>query len=282
MMFTEYGIKIGWLHFRYYALCYIIALVVVTYLILKRACKLIIETDIKNHGNKNSDVQSINNNSDIQHIYKNSDIQHIYNHLWQDIDRILQYSFIAGVLGGRFGDLILDCPEHFTILQSIFDGLISVPWSGMDFKCGMFTATVTCIVMLWRNSSLQRNINITLDSIAIYAPIGIMIGRFGNFLNHEFDDIVDICNIQMPLSIFAMLTEGLCSSIIMQIINIFNIRYKSIYFFIIYSIMRFINDIYRSEPNIIYSINRSQIICLCIFSMSLLYLLVVNTRLRKA
>lgn len=263
MMFTEYGIQIGWLHLRYYALCYIIALGVVTYLILKRACKLIIATDIKNHSNENSDMQSI------------------YNHLWQDIDRILQYSFIAGVLGGRVGYILLDWPVHVTILQGIFDGLICWQWYGMDFKCGMFTATVTCIVMLWRNASLRRNANIILDSIAIYAPIGIMIGRLGNFLNHEFDDIVDICNIQMPLSIFAMLTEGLCSSIIMQIINIFNIRYQSIYFFITYSTMRFINDIYRSEPNIIYSINRSQIICLCIFSISLLYLLVVNARLRK-
>lgn len=237
---------------KYYALCYIISFIIIRYLSINRFI---------NH------IQGSNK--------YNNDMQ--YRQLQYTLDIILQYSFMIGIIGGRIGYILLDYPENLPIMHKLYDGFMQFPWYGMDFKSGALAFIVLLILMLYCYGITKRYIYEILESIAIYAPIGLGIGRFGNFLNNEFMDTVNIYiafwNLQMPVCLLAMLLEGFTAFALMYMINYMNASNKIALFFIIYSIMRFITDIYRPEPKIISVFNLSQIICMIILIISIIYLI---------
>ena len=226
------GVKI-----RYYAICYIIAFHIVRYFAIKRLkSKTYINKEIQLH-----------------------------------IDNSLSNAFIIGILGGRIGHLTLENWNNSCLL-GIKRGILSTSWYGMDFKTGMISFTIAIIIFIFNNKHIKNYFLHILESISVYAPWGILIGRFGNLLNQEFMYAVNLHYIEVPLCVFAMITEGMISGIFMKLVEGIDANNKIFYFLSSYSLMRFVNDIYRTEDRIFYFMNLSQLICVFMFFTSLFYI----------
>lgn len=194
-----------------------------------------------------------------------------------EIDRIIFTSFLFGILGGRVG-CILIYGNHSSILAKLVYSIFS-RWHGMDFRSGLLVSGLSMTYMLYnsKNVDLKQDISVILSAVAQYVPLGISIGRFGNFLNEEFMQQVKLGSITLPLCLFSMITEGLLGFLIISIINKYeNLRYGYLYFLMIYNCFRFINDFYRPDdagPIIYMMLRSSQFVCVLIFLLSFLILI---------
>ena len=191
-----------------------------------------------------------------------------------------EVSMISGIIGGRI---------WFLIDRYLYTGIpityrsIQVWEGGMAFQGGLFLGFIAGVLWVYFNQKEQEFAHLA-DIITMHIPLGIMIGRLGNFLNQEFMWSVPIINI--PSCLFSSITEGLISFLILSIIFNFYCRkrfFTTTAFFINDSLMRFINDMFREE--VVYKIfglelKLSQYIGILFALMSILFYL-LYLRLQK-
>lgn len=94
-------------------------------------------------------------------------------------DDLLLYMTAGVVLGGRLGYVLFYKPEFY--LANPLD-IVKVWNGGMSFHGG-FIGSIIAIVMFSRANGV--NPLTTLDLAAAAAPIGLLFGRFANFINAE-------------------------------------------------------------------------------------------------
>jgi phosphatidylglycerol:prolipoprotein diacylglycerol transferase len=95
------------------------------------------------------------------------------------LDDLLFYGFLGIVIGGRLGEVLFYAPgaywAHPQEILAIWKG-------GMSFHGGFLG--VLAAAWAWTRKYRQNWLD-TTDFIAPLAPIGLMLGRLGNFINGE-------------------------------------------------------------------------------------------------
>lgn len=103
------------------------------------------------------------------------------NGVWttEQVDQLLFNGFWGVILGGRIGDVLFYSFDRLlqdpTYLFRIWEG-------GMSFHGGLIGVI---IAMLWTSRRQQRSFWQTADFAAPLVPIGLGLGRIGNFINGE-------------------------------------------------------------------------------------------------
>ena len=86
---------------------------------------------------------------------------------------------------------------------------------------------------------------------------------------------VNLYFITMPVCIFSMLTEGLLTFYIMKIIETYQPDRIYLFYLIVYSIIRVVNNFYRDNVTI------SNIMCIVIFIAAFIKLIITNYYVKK-
>tara|TARA_B100000686_G_C16544505_1_gene839155 strand:+ start:196 stop:981 length:786 start_codon:yes stop_codon:yes gene_type:complete len=195
------------------------------------------------------------------------------------IDDFLIWSIVGVILGGRFGYILFY--QNSIILNNPIE--ILYIWNGgMSFHGGLIGIIISIFLFCKKN-----NINFykLSDLVAMVAPIGLFLGRIGNFINVELYGRVTEFPIAMiypqvdnlprhPSQLYEALFEGLVIFIILityYLKNYQNLKFGLItsMFLILYAIFRFLIEFIR-EPDLqiglIYnSITMGQILSIPIF-----------------
>jgi phosphatidylglycerol---prolipoprotein diacylglyceryl transferase len=92
-------------------------------------------------------------------------------------------ALIAGIiLGGRLGHVIIYNLNYYS--HHLIE-IIQIRKGGMSFIGGMIGVAVSLILVARTHKIPQQEMNIVLDLVLLIVPVGIFLGRIGNFLNQE-------------------------------------------------------------------------------------------------
>ncbi len=101
------------------------------------------------------------------------------------VDDLLFYMGLGVILGGRIGYLLFYDIGNIINMPSIGEALfrlISIHQGGMSFHGGF----LGCMLALWfYNRKYKHGYFVIVDMMAIIAPLGLLAGRIGNFINGE-------------------------------------------------------------------------------------------------
>lgn len=200
--------------------------------------------------------------------------------------------FLCGcgiILGGRLGYIFLYDFEYFIqkpcIVIKFWDG-------GMAFHGGLLGAVLSTALFYRKH---QLNIANTLDFIAIAIPIGLGMGRLGNFINGELFGCITDASIGMvfpnagplpryPSQLFECILEGFLLFFILYYVSktILQRLFISVTFLLYYGAIRFFVEFFRQpDEQIDYLLfdwlTMGQLLCIPMFifgCIGLLYLTV--------
>ncbi|KAF8818856.1 prolipoprotein diacylglyceryl transferase [Rickettsia endosymbiont of Cardiosporidium cionae] len=184
----------------------------------------------------------------------------------QHIGNFVFFSVLSIILGGRLGYVIFYgfkyYFDHPVEIFKIYDGNTIIGISGMSFHGALILFVFTAYIFAKIN---KINFFSLIDISSLVSPLGIMLGRIGNFINGElygrttsvpWGMIFPSADNQLrhPSQLYEAALEGLVLFIILSYLNI---KYKLInypkiltgLFFITYSIFRIITEFFR-EPDI--------------------------------
>ena len=182
------------------------------------------------------------------------------------VDDIVLATVIGILIGGRLGEVLLYNREYFS--QNPAE-IFAIRHGGMSFIGGIVWV-VLAILVLDRIFKLSRKeFLIVLDLILVIVPVGIILWRFGNFLNQELYGIVapswwptflthtysEIDNLpRVNTNMLAMLLEWVL--IFFVVVGKFIKQYVTrrvhpgsitVTFAILYSIVRFVLEYFRED-----------------------------------
>lgn len=183
----------------------------------------------------------------------------IHNHKhsnWtgQDVTDLLVYITIGVVVGGRIGYMLFYNLEKF-VGDPVY--LIRVWEGGMSFHGGMIGVVIAAY--LFGKKSKRRFLEIS-DFVAPLTPIGLGLGRIGNFINAELPGRITNSPLGLyfpgehvlrhPSSVYQAITEGL---ILFVLVWMFarksrQIGHVSGLFLLGYGSIRFLTEFFR-EPD---------------------------------
>ncbi|WP_273392074.1 prolipoprotein diacylglyceryl transferase [Actinobacillus porcinus] len=103
------------------------------------------------------------------------------NGLWteEQFDSLLYNCFAGVILGGRIGDVFFYNFDRF-ITDPLY--LFRIWEGGMSFHGGLLGVIVA---MIWTSIRQKRSFWLTADLVAPLVPVGLGLGRLGNFINNE-------------------------------------------------------------------------------------------------
>lgn len=103
------------------------------------------------------------------------------NGLWteEQFDSLLYNCFAGVILGGRIGDVFFYNFDRF-ITDPLY--LFRIWEGGMSFHGGLLGVIVA---MIWTSICQKRSFWQTADLVAPLVPVGLGLGRLGNFINNE-------------------------------------------------------------------------------------------------
>ncbi len=181
----------------------------------------------------------------------------------------LLIALIAGIiLGARFGYIIFYNAAYY-LADPI--QILAVWKGGLSFHGGVIgTAIAALLYISWhRRKHHDHTVSFfqITDIAVLITPIGIFLGRLGNFINAELYGRIspdtrfclnfpsDPANCRYPSQLFESATEGLLLGIIMFVLSRHLHRSSSdkpgqlsAIFLILYGIIRFVNEYFR-EPD---------------------------------
>ena len=180
-----------------------------------------------------------------------------------ELSTLADVSLMGGIIGGRLWYLVFRYFEYGIRFSykpfHIWEG-------GMAFQGGLLLGCISGISYLYIIKK-RKYIPQMLDIVTSKMPLGIAIGRIGNFMNQEFMNPI----FGIPSCIFSSITEGLIPFIILNYVLDFK-KYKyinSCLFFMLYSLIRFVNDFFREEEVYAFlNLKFSQYVCIVIFCIA--------------
>lgn len=103
------------------------------------------------------------------------------NGVWttEQVDNLLFNGFVGVILGGRIGEILFYQFDHF-LADPLY--LFRIWEGGMSFHGGLI-GVITA--MLWTSYRQKRSFWQTADFSAPLVPVGLGLGRIGNFINGE-------------------------------------------------------------------------------------------------
>lgn len=110
---------------------------------------------------------------------------------------------------------------------------------GLSFYGGLFGVILANILYLKIIKENKKELLNFLENFIIFVPIFIFFGRIANYLNKEHTGVFPF----LPQQIFEALLHGVFIFFILLIIK----RKRLLIFFVFYSIMRFITELFRFE-----------------------------------
>lgn len=182
------------------------------------------------------------------------------------VDDIVLATVIGILVGGRLGEVLLYNREYYSTHPS---EIIAVWHGGMSFIGGIVWVVLAILVLDRIFKLTRKELLITFDLLLVIVPIGIILWRFGNFLNQELYGIIApsrwpaflthtytaIDNLpRINTNLLALLFEWVLIFIV--ILSLFIKQYTtkkvtpgliSITFIFLYSAVRFILDYFRSD-----------------------------------
>ncbi|WP_343182934.1 prolipoprotein diacylglyceryl transferase [Buchnera aphidicola (Neophyllaphis podocarpi)] len=195
----------------------------------------------------------------------------------KEIENLLFYGFLGMLVGGRIGYIILYNIKFF-IINPIY--ILKIWMGGMSFHGGLIG---TAIALLFFSYRIKKNFFCISDFIIPLVPLGITLGRLGNFINGELWGRISVNNNfsilfhnskyadlketiihpqykvfinkfgtipRHPSQLYELLLEGIILFLLLNTVNKKNKKpgYISSLFLIFYGILRFICEYFR-EPD---------------------------------
>ncbi len=193
--------------------------------------------------------------------------------------------FVSALLGGKLGFLLLYWWPFVQTNSEIFipriSGSIALP--GMSFMGG---AIAVSLFIFWYANKKRKNFFLLTDTLVLYAPLGILLGRLGNFFHNELWGRVTTMPwgmyfpgssvLRHPSALYGALLEGLLLFGILFLIRKQDTPgILSAYFLIGYGALRFISECFR-EPDrqigYIGSVTLNQILAIVFFVAGVTFL----------
>lgn len=195
----------------------------------------------------------------------------------EQLGDLLFYVALGVIVGGRCGYMLFynlpDLIANPLTIFKVWDG-------GMSFHGGLIGVILACYIFAHRRKASFLGLT---DFIAPIAPVGLGLGRFGNFINGELWGRVTSSKLGMifptggplpryPTELFELVLEGLTLFIIMWLISLKEraTGVLSGIFLICYASFRFFVEFYREpDPQLGYLafgwLTMGQVLCVPMF-----------------
>jgi phosphatidylglycerol:prolipoprotein diacylglycerol transferase len=172
-----------------------------------------------------------------------------------DLWDFIFYAMLGVIIGGRLGYCLFYAPGYYFLhplkVLALWEG-------GMSFHGGFIGVFLGTIYYCWKKKVAFYDV---ADIAVAAAPLGIGLGRIGNFINGElYGRATDVpwCMIfpgggpvcRHPSQLYESLTEGFLLFAILFFMNVRGARRGVPFwsFFLFYGLFRFINEFFR-EPD---------------------------------
>ncbi|MFA7718056.1 MAG: prolipoprotein diacylglyceryl transferase [Candidatus Absconditabacterales bacterium] len=205
----------------------------------------------------------------------------IQNILEKHTEDLLIFILLGVMLGGRLGNDIIYYPQYF--LQHPAE-ILAFRKGGMSFIGGIFGVVVAILLFRKWQKGKKYDLRMLFDILLLFLPIGIALGRFGNYLNQELYGVVASDRLPRPgyplfsllreLNIFhvypavdeflrintnflALFREGIVTFVIGLLVihsqirrKLFHPGMRSAIFLLRYSFVRFFLEYYRADSQL--------------------------------
>jgi len=165
------------------------------------------------------------------------------------------YAMLGVIVGGRIGYCLFYAPGFYFAnplrILALWEG-------GMSFHGGFIGVFIATLYYSWKKQAPFMDV---ADIVVAGAPIGIGLGRIGNFINGElYGRVTDVpwCMVfpaggavcRHPSQLYESLTEGFILFLILFLMNVRGARRGVPFwsFFLFYGLFRFVNEFFR-EPD---------------------------------
>lgn len=112
---------------------------------------------------------------------------HAQKMLTKWVDDIILGTVIGILLGGRLGEVLLYNRDYYS--QHPME-IFAVWHGGMSFIGGIFGVVIALLLLNKIYKLSRKDLLVLFDLILVIVPIGIILGRYGNFLNQELYGII--------------------------------------------------------------------------------------------
>ena len=169
------------------------------------------------------------------------------------IDDLIYFSVIGVIIGGRSGYMIFYATN--TLIEDPLNWLIQLPqlWAGgMSFHGGLIGVLIAVVLF---SKKIKKPFIDVIDFVAPLVPIGLGLGRIGNFINGELwgkptdSQLGFLVNgiVRHPSQLYEAFLEGLVLFIILWV---FTLRkrapgFSAAIFLIFYGCFRFLIEYFR-------------------------------------
>lgn len=204
------------------------------------------------------------------------------------------YAEIGIILGARIGYILiydLHTSYYLTHPWDIFNPFVDgkfVGISGMSYHGAVVGFIVGSYLCAWRN---KKSFLMLMDSAAIALPLGYILGRIGNFLNHELVGRETNLPIGIwinnklvhPSQLYEAFLEGFCVFVVLFLIRR-KLRFQGEligYYMLFYSVARFICEFFReadAQMGYFYGISAGQILSIITLFVALIFIYAVRKR----
>lgn len=115
------------------------------------------------------------------------------------LEELLIFIFLGVLIGGRLGHVLIYDLSYFIAHPA---EIIAVRKGGMSFIGGIFGVALAVMIFRKRRKGKASDLLLIFDTLILVVPLGIALGRLGNYLNQELYGIIVSSNFPLALKTF--------------------------------------------------------------------------------